>query len=82
MTLLLARRISDRYLDGALSRVGPFLHLTVERSVTLGTAPGETGCVYYEAAFKELLRLLVSNAGTVEHVRCVARGEAVCEWRS
>jgi predicted hydrocarbon binding protein len=65
-----------------VTRVGPHLHLIVERSVTIGTAPGETGCVYYEAAFKELLRLLVSNAGTVEHVRCVVRGEQVCEWRA
>ena len=81
-----ARRIADRYLDGQVTRVGPHLHLIVPRSVTIGTAPGETGCVYYEAAFKELLRLLVSNAGTVEHVRCVVRGEQVCEgraeWRS
>ena len=77
-----ARRLADRYLDGRVTRVGPYLHLVVDRSVTLGTAPGETGCVYYEAAFKELLRLLVANAGTVEHVHCVARGEALCEWRS
>jgi predicted hydrocarbon binding protein len=77
-----ARKIADRYLDGEVTRVGSHLLLIVPRSVTIGTAPGETGCVYYEAAFKELLRLLVSNAGTVEHVRCVVRGEQVCEWRA
>lgn len=77
-----AKRIMAHYLDGKVTRVGPYLHLEVPRSVTFGTAPDATGCVYYEAAFKELLRLLVSNAGTVEHVRCVSRGEHVCEWRA
>ena len=50
-----ARRIADRYLDGQVTRVGSHLLLIVPRSVTIGTAPGETGCVYYEAGFKELL---------------------------
>ena len=77
-----ARRIAERYLEGRVERVGSFLLLEVPRTATLNVAPKGIGCVYYESAFKELLRLLVGNAGTVEHVRCESRGERICEWRA
>jgi predicted hydrocarbon binding protein len=77
-----AQRIAGRYLNGTVRRVGNFLHLEVPRSVTLGTAPGATGCLYYESALRELLRFLIGSIGAVEHVRCSGRGEGVCEWRA
>jgi predicted hydrocarbon binding protein len=77
-----AQKIAGRYLNGNVRRVSNFLHLEVPRSVTLGTAPGTTGCVYYEAALRELLRFLIGSIGAVEHVRCTGRGEGVCEWRA
>ena len=82
LALRRARRIASRYMDGTVDRVGSHLLLEVPRTVTLNVASAGVGCVYYESAFKELLRLLVGNAGTVEHVRCVTRGERVCEWRA
>lgn len=82
LALRRARRIAERYLDGKMRRVGSFLLLEVQRSATIAAAPDGIGCVYYEAALKELLRLLVGNVGTVEHVHCQTRGEAICEWRA
>ena len=77
-----ARRIAQRYLNGTIRRVGGSLMLEGPVSVTVDSAPKERGCAYYESVLRELVRLLVGGAGAVEHVRCVARGEGVCEWRA
>jgi predicted hydrocarbon binding protein len=74
------RRIAERYLNGRIRRVGPSVVLEVSSSVTLDSAPAGSGCAYYEAALRELLRLLAAGGGSVAHVRCSSRGEGVCEW--
>ena len=76
------RRVARRYFGATVRRVGSSLLLEVPRSVTVGVAPGSAGCVYYESAFGELLRLLIGSVGAVEHVHCAGRGEGVCEWRA
>ena len=77
-----AKKISARFMNGNLRRVGSSLLLDVPRSVTLGSAPGTVGCAFYEASLRELLRLLIGSIGSVEHVRCSSRGEGACEWRA
>ena len=77
-----ARRIAQRYLNGTVSRVGGSLLLEVPVSLTADSAPRDAGCAYYEAALRELVRLLVGTSGAVEHVRCVNRGEGTCQWRA
>ena len=77
-----AKKISSRFMNGNLRRVGGSLLLDVPRSVTLGSAPGTVGCAFYEAGLRELLRLLIGSIGAVEHVRCSGRGEGACEWRA
>jgi hypothetical protein len=76
------KRLSRRYFNGSVSRVGSSVYLEVLQSVTLESAPRSVGCAYYEAGLKELLRLLVNSVGGVEHVRCAARGEGACAWRA
>jgi hypothetical protein len=76
------KRISHRYLNGNVRRVGQFILLDVPRSVTVGVAQGSTGCAFYESTLRELLRLLVGTTGAVEHTRCEGRGEGSCEWRA
>jgi hypothetical protein len=77
-----AKKITARYLNGNVRRVGSFLLVDVPRSITLGTAPGAIGCTYYEASLRELLLLMIGSIGAVEHVRCTGRGEGACEWRA
>lgn len=76
------RRISRRYANGTIRRVGSTILLVVARSVTLDAAPRQAGCAYYESALRELMQLLVGGVGAVEHVRCASRGEGTCEWRA
>lgn len=82
MALRHARRIAHRYLDGRISRQGASVLLKIQRSMTIDSAPRSVGCAYYEAALRELLRLLVNAVGAVEHVSCRARGESSCAWRA
>ena len=76
------RRVAERYLAGAVKRVGGTIHLEVRESVTRDTAPKLAGCTFYEAVLRELMQQLVDGAGAVEHVRCASRGEGACEWRA
>lgn len=76
------RRLSARYFNGRVSRIGSSIYLEVGRSVTVDAAPRSIGCSYYEAGLKELLRLMVNSVGGVEHVRCATRGEGSCTWRA
>jgi hypothetical protein len=76
------RKLSSRYFNGRVSRIGSNVFLEVGRSVTAGSAQRSVGCTYYEAGLKELLRLMVNSVGGVEHVRCNTRGEGTCSWRA
>jgi bacteriochlorophyll 4-vinyl reductase len=76
------RRVADRYLSGAVKRVGGTIHLEVRDSVTRDTAPKLAGCTFYESVLRELMQQLVDGVGAVEHVRCASRGEGSCEWRA
>lgn len=82
LALRRARKIATRYTNGTVRRVGGYVLLDVPRSVTLNTAPSSIGCTYYEAMLRELLRLLIGGVGSVDHVRCMGRGEGTCEWRA
>jgi hypothetical protein len=77
-----AERAVERYCNGELERVGSFVLMAVGDSATAGTAPRGAGCAYYESALGLLLHRLLHGGGRVEHVRCSANGEAVCQWRA
>lgn len=76
------RKLSRRYFNGRVSRVGSSVYLEVAQSVTKDSAPRSVGCSYYESGLRELLRLMVNSVGAVEHVRCSTRGEGACAWRA
>lgn len=76
------RRLGRRYFSGTMRRVGSSLLLEVPRPITTGVSPASGGCVYYESALGELLRLTIGSVGAVEHVHCADRSEGSCEWRA
>ena len=82
LVLRQVRRLARRYFGGTVRRVGSALLLEVPKPITVPVAPLGAGCAYYEASFRELLRLLVRSEGAVEHVSCSARAEGRCEWRA
>ncbi len=74
--------IAVNFFGGTLEQNGSFLVLRIPESVTVKGASKSAGCVFYEAAFRELLRLLIDGGGQVDHIQCVARDEGACEWRA
>lgn len=82
MALKQLTQIVDRYFGGSLTRNDSTLSLRVPESVTVNGSANSGGCVFYEEALRELLRLLVNESGDVEHVKCAQRGEGDCEWRA
>lgn len=76
------RSIADNFFTGDLEKNGAFVLLTVPDSVTVNGAAESAGCTFYESAFRELLRLLVGGGEQVDHIKCVQRNDAVCEWRA
>jgi hypothetical protein len=76
------KRAGEKYLGAKVRRVGASIVLGVTESVTYGTAPKAIGCLYYESALREMLKLLVSSGGMIDHVHCRERGEDICEWRA
>lgn len=75
------RQIAIRYFRGRLVRSGGSLILSVPYSVTANSMQGSLGCTYYASALRELLRLLIHSGGSVDHFRCLQRGDTSCEWR-
>jgi predicted hydrocarbon binding protein len=76
------RRAGHKYFNGDVRRVGASIVVGVRESVTAGGTPKSSGCVYYESAIREMLRLLVHGGGMIDHVHCLDRGEELCEWRA
>ena len=82
MALKQLTQIVDRYFGGSLARNDSSLSLRIPESVTVNGSADSGGCVFYEEALRELLRLLVNESGDVEHVKCAQRGEGDCEWHA
>ena len=76
------RKAGNKYLGGSVRRVGSSIVVSIKETVTFETAPKGIGCLYYETALREMLRLLVKGGGLIDHVRCRERGEDTCEWRA
>ena len=76
------KRAGEKYLGASVRRVGASIVVGVKESVTFETAPKGIGCLYYESALREMLKLLVNGGGMIDHVHCRERGEDICEWRA
>ena len=76
------KKAGEKYFGASVRRVGASIVFGVKESVTYEAAPRATGCLYYESALRELLKLLVNGGGMIDHVRCREKGEDICEWRA
>lgn len=74
--------IADKYIGGSLDTSATSVSLRIPESVTVNGSTDSQGCLFYEEALSELVRLLFTSPGRVEHVHCIQRGENACEWRA
>lgn len=82
LALVRVRRLARRYMNGTVTRTGGSVVLDVPEPVTADAIDAGGGCAFYEAGLREMLRLLLGDAGSVEHVKCTTRGDGHCEWRA
>jgi len=82
MALRQLQTVVEKYFGGRLERTGSFLSLKIPNSATVNGSPKSAGCAFYEFALRELLNLLISGGGQVEHIHCTQRGDGECEWRA
>ena len=78
------RRLSGRFLAGNVKRVGAFVYLTVGDAVAADGEGTDIGSVFYEAALREYVALLVGGSGAIDLTRAGTRGghyEWRAEWR-
>jgi len=74
---ILARRIAA----GAQSQVEKTPpRARFSSSITAEVDPGGVACSIYTSAFQALAGRYLRNEPRVEHTRCEARGDEVCEW--
>ena len=76
------KKAGEKYFGASVRRVGASIVFGVKESVTYEAGPRGIGCLYYESALRELLKLLVNGGGMIDHVRCREKGEDICEWRA
>ena len=74
---ILARRIAAG-AQPSVEKAPP--RLSMRNSITAEVDPGGVACALYGSAFKALASRYLRTEARVEHTRCEARGDEVCEW--
>lgn len=75
-----AARVAGRLLNATLRPHGTSLRVEMRESLATRAQATGAGCLFYSAAFAELLRVLSGFEGAMVHEGCQARGDASCRW--
>ncbi len=77
-----AARVARETFGGTLKPAADPVEVRMEFPLSMHAAPDGAACVFYGAAYAELLRVLTGFEGAMVHERCRARGDEVCLWRT
>ena len=75
-----AAQVAGRLLYATLRPHGTSARVEMRESLATRAQAAGIGCLYYSAAFAELLRVLSGFEGAMVHEGCQARGDASCRW--
>jgi hypothetical protein len=86
----LARRLSLRSMsrlartmfDGEVGVQGNVVEVRMSAPLSIVALPTGEACLFYGAAYLELLRGLTGFEGALPHVGCRSRGDAECHWHT
>lgn len=77
-----ARRILARVFGGTLTTHDGLPAFTVSEPLSVRGGGDGRGCIFYGAAFAEVLRLLLGYEGAVQHIECCSHGGTACRWHT
>ncbi len=75
-------RLARTIFDGELSQRDRTIEIRMTSPMSIVAAPGGEACLFYGAAYQELLRGLTGFEGALLHEGCLSRGEPLCLWRT
>jgi hypothetical protein len=75
------RQLAQRFLAASVRRVGSSVYLSVSDAVAADNEEGDIGAVFYEAALREYVALLVGGSGAVDLTR-PGKNAGNYEWRA
>jgi hypothetical protein len=75
-----AASVADRLLHASLRPHGAAARVEMRESLATRAEAAGSGCLFYGAAFAELLRILSGFEGAMVHEGCKGRGDSTCRW--
>jgi hypothetical protein len=60
----------------------PAVEVKMDAPLSIAALPGGEACLFYGAAYLELLRGLTGFEGALLHETCLGRGDGSCTWRT
>lgn len=75
-------RVARNVFDGELKEADRSLEFRMGAPLSIVAAPGGEACLFYGAAYLELLRGLTGFEGALLHEGCLGRGAVACLWRT
>jgi hypothetical protein len=75
-----AATVAGRFLSATLRPHAGAARAEMRESLATRAEAAGTGCLFYSAAFAELLRVLSGFEGAMVHEWCIGRGDAACRW--
>jgi hypothetical protein len=75
-------RLARALFDGEVTASSSVVEVRMSTPLSIVALPTGQGCLFYGAAYLELLRGLTGFEGALLHLACRARGSDVCHWRT
>jgi hypothetical protein len=75
-------RLGRSVFDGEVSVRDRVVEVTMAAPLSIVAAPAGEACLFYGAAYQELLRGLTGFEDALPHEACIGRGEKLCRWRA
>jgi len=82
ITLRNVARLARTIFEGELGSRPPVVEVKMATPLSIVALPGGEACLFYGAAYLELLRGLTGFEGALLHQSCRSRGDEACLWRT
>ncbi|HEX5963462.1 MAG TPA: hypothetical protein VFY42_07035 [Gemmatimonadales bacterium] len=82
LALRSAARLTRTIFDGQMADRSPAVEVKMDTPLSIAALPGGEACLFYGAAYLELLRGLTGFEGALLHETCLGRGGGSCTWRT